>query len=811
MQILRPGMSVDARRRRWRVVDARVYDDCQLVTLSGLGPKDAGEEARLLIPFDAVEPVQPARRLRFVQSRLWRRSCLELLSRCFSEKHLCAAGRARIDLLPHQLEPAIALIRGHGSRLLLADDVGLGKTIQAGLAIAELRARGAADRVLIVTPAGLREQWADELSRRFDITGDIVDFQAVARRVVALSYGVNPWRTWPIAISSIDYIKRAEVLTAVAACSWDVIVVDEAHGVAAASDRHEAVSALAARAAYVILLTATPHNGNRRAFASLCALGAHGDRLLVFRRTRETVQSVTARRVHRLFVKPNDHERRMHALLADFGRAVRAERGDGNRDVWLALAVLHKRAYSSARALEQTVARRLAALEPEREMATQLELPLDDHGEADADDEAPRWWPAIDLGDPALEKRLLTSLAAAAAAAATRETKLSALSRLLDRLGEPVIVFTEYRDTLAHVARNLERPAAILHGGLPRQERAAALQAFAAGQRAILLATDAAGEGLNLQRTCRIVINLELPWNPMRLEQRIGRVDRIGQRHRVHAFHLIAAGTGEHRLLASLRDRIGWAQTEIDTPNPLGDSGVDWSDVNSARLAIDGASGLIGETASGKREPDIASVEAYREDGMLAVRRLTVERAYATRSAAGAHVHSRDQPPLATRMRNAETRRHLGARIVAIWETGVEDGGGRRISSQLIALSLALKRQPPWPADRQWLERLIAAVSPECLRLIGAVAAGTGDNADVMSSVSSFIAVRMARERSIGAAPAPAAYQPGLFDRRAHHAHAAMRAAQEQIAEARIRHLAGLERRAVLAVLPPALRLVLVP
>jgi len=813
MQILRPGMSVDARRRRWRVVDARVYDDCQLVTLSGLGPKDAGEEARLLMPFDAVEPVQPPRRLRFVHSRLWRRACLQLLSHTFSERHLCAAGRSRIDLLPHQLEPAIALIRGHGSRVLLADDVGLGKTIQAGLAIAELRARGAVDRVLIVTPAGLREQWADELSQRFDITGDVVDFRAVAQRAAALPYGVNPWTTWPIAISSIDYIKRAEVLTAVAACSWDVIVVDEAHGLAAASDRHEAVAALSARAAYVILLTATPHNGDRRAFASLCGLGAHGDRLLVFRRTRDAVRSSTARRVHRLFVKPSDQERQMHALLADFSRAVRAERGDGNRDVWLALAVLHKRAYSSARALEQTVARRLAALEPEQETAAQLELPLDDQGEADAEDEAPRWWPAIDLHDRALERRLLTNLAAAARAAANRETKLSALSRLLDRLDEPVIVFTEYRDTLVHVARNLERPAAILHGGLTRQERAAALEAFAAGGRAILLATDAAGEGLNLQRTCRIVVNLELPWNPMRLEQRIGRVDRIGQRRTVHAFHLIAAGTGEHRLLATLRDRIARARWDVDAPNPLGDSGADWSDVDvgqdAARLAIDGAYRLSSEAAPDKQEPDTDRAAAYRDDGICAARRLTVERAWTSRAGERSRVSSRDLAPLATRIRNAETRRRLGARIVAIWETGVEDAYGRRISSQLIAVSMAPTRQPQDPTDREWLERLLTAVAPESLRLIGAAAAG--DEADVMSSVSSFIAARIARERSINAALAPAAYQPGLFDRRAHHAQAAMRVAQEQLAEAGIKRVAGLERRAVLSVLPPALRLVLVP
>ena len=174
---------------------------------------------------------------------------------------------------------------GTGCRVLLADEVGLGKTIQAGLAIAELRARGAAERVLIITPAGLREQWAEELSQRFGFSADLLISDAVARRVSALPYGVNPWTTWPTAISSMDYVKRAEVLPAVAACAWDVIVVDEAHGLAGESDRHEAVAALAARAPYVILLTATPHNGDARAFRSLCAIGGERDRLLVFRRT----------------------------------------------------------------------------------------------------------------------------------------------------------------------------------------------------------------------------------------------------------------------------------------------------------------------------------------------------------------------------------------------------------------------------------------------------------------------------------------------------------------------------------------------
>ena len=789
MQILRSGMSVHARRQRWRVVDARAYDDCQLITLSGLGPANSGVETRLLAPFDSIEPIPASQRLRLVRSRRWRRSCRELLFNQFSEGQLCSARRARIELLPHQLEPAIALARGDGCCVLLADEVGLGKTIQAGLAIAELRIRGAADRVLIVTPPGLREQWAGELSERFNLQADVVDFRAVARRVSALPYGVNPWTTWPIAIVSVDYVKRADVLPAVAACAWDVIVVDEAHGLAGDSDRHEAVAALAARAPYVVLLTATPHNGDARAFRSLCAIGGEPDRLLVFRRTRNAVRQATSRRVHRLLLRPNGEEVEMHARLEAFGRAVREERGDLDPDVWLALAVLRKRAYSGAHAMQLTLARRLASLGPEQDLAGQLRLPLDDMGEFDTADEAPAWRPAMTLRDRALERQLLTSLASAAEAAAGRETKLVALSRLLNRIGEPVIVFTEYRDTLAHVehvARSLGKPAAILHGGLSRHERSAALRAFDAGERAILLATDAAGEGLNLQGSCRIVINLELPWNPMRLEQRIGRVDRIGQRRTVHVFHLVAAGTGEQRLLEGLRDRIARARTDVGAPNPLGDPDADVDDGQSSEHA-----------------------DAYRAEGILEARRLAAQRALSFRRTEIPHSEDASSRPLIAVARNARTRVRLGSRILLIFETNVEDGCGRCVLSEATAASVALTKRPSGRFSRSWIDEVLTAVAPEAAALVHAAAADAC--ADAMSAVSAFIATRASRERAIGITLAPAAFQPGLFDRRMHHAHAAARAARQALADAGAQRLAVLERQAALSVPSPALRLVLIP
>jgi superfamily II DNA or RNA helicase len=568
------GDRVRVRRQRWRVADVRSYDACRLLTLSGIGADNTGTERRIITPFDFVEPLERTARLRIVRLRRWRQRLRTLLAGDGAAGSLRSALRARMDLLPHQLEPALALVRGSGSRVLIADEVGLGKTVQAGLIVSELQELGAADRILVLTPAGLREQWAAELANRFDLDATIVDAREARRRAALLPTGLNPWTTAPVTITSIDYAKRPEVFPAIQSCRWDAVVVDEAHGVASRSDRHHAVSSLCGRAAYVVLLTATPHNGDRAAFESLCGLGSQGhDRLLVFRRSRQDVRIGPGRRVHGVRVRSSADEIRMHEQLARFTRAVRADRGDVDRDAWLALTTLHKRALSSARSLEQSVVRRLSALQAvPASHHQQLALPLDDgEGELNRSDEAPVWTsPALD--DAERERGMLIHIAATARAAGARETKLATLAKLLARLhamGERSIVFTEYRDTLLHVQQTLKRDFAVLHGGMTREQRRAALGDFQRGRRTILLATDAGGEGLNLHQACRVVINLELPWNPMRLEQRIGRVDRIGQARRVHAFNLIARDTGETRILDRLKARIALARQDIGTADPL--------------------------------------------------------------------------------------------------------------------------------------------------------------------------------------------------------------------------------------------------
>jgi superfamily II DNA or RNA helicase len=657
---VRVGDRVRVRCQRWLITEVRPHDACALLTLSGLGAANLGVEQSVLAPFERIEPLAARRTLRSVRATRWRRACRELIADDGHAGILRTARSARMDLLPHQLEPALAIVRGLGSRVLIADEVGLGKTVQAALVVAELRARGAATRVLVLAPAGLREQWSDEFATRFNLRLVLFDMVGVARHRASLPVSVNPWSIEPLIVTSIDYVKRPEVLPAVRSCRWDVVIVDEAHHVASGTDRHDAVAALCRRAPCALLLTATPHNGDPRAFASLCAIGRHDDSLIVFRRTRNQIGDQRERSVHQLRVQPSPAERHMHACLAAFARAVQREHGPRDSTTSLALSTLRKRAISSAFALQRSVERRLETLASGGDTALQqLSLPLGDMaGEFDLSDEAPPWAiPA--LRNSRQERTLLKRVAMAAEMASRRETKLDALDRLLRRIGEPAIVFTEYRDTLLHVRDVVAPNAAVIHGGLSRDERRASLARFARG--GILLSTDAASEGLNLHQQCRVVINLELPWNPMRLEQRIGRVDRIGQRRRVHAFHLIAAATSEVRILERLAVRIARAQADVGAADPLSSA----------------------TSESGDAVPGLAfhrlGIEAKAEHERLTFARKLGVDAPTRVDRSGFHAFQ----PLVTFSKRRGIRQQLGSRTLVVFRACLSDDIGRIAASHL--------------------------------------------------------------------------------------------------------------------------------
>src|SRR5690242_8870593 len=203
----RAGDLVLVRGSRWRVADVRAYDGCALVTLHGEVRPFRGRVRRVLSPLDRIEPFERPRRARFVNGRTWRRVCRSALAAATPPGGLATAARAAIDLLPYQLEPALAIVRGYGTRLLLADEVGLGKTIQAGLILAELIARGSVERAIVLAPAGLRDQWVEELAVRFGLAGVRVDGRVLRHTASMLPIGVNPWLTAPVAVASIDYVK----------------------------------------------------------------------------------------------------------------------------------------------------------------------------------------------------------------------------------------------------------------------------------------------------------------------------------------------------------------------------------------------------------------------------------------------------------------------------------------------------------------------------------------------------------------------------------------------------------------------------
>ena len=741
MQIerIRVGDRVRVRHQRWVITERASFEDCEALTLSGLGPANVGQQQQILTPFDVVEPLTSRRSFRIVRATRWRRACRQLIADAGPAGILRTARTAHMDLLPHQLEPALAVGHGRGTRVLIADEVGLGKTVQAALIVAELKSRGAASRVLVLTPAGLREQWVDEFATRFDLRLTLFDMSTIARRRASLPIGVNPWMVEPFIVTSIDYIKRPEVFPAVQACRWDVVVVDEAHHAALGTDRHAAVNALCRTAPYVVLLTATPHNGDQQAFRSLCALGQHDDdTLLVFRRTRQQLGHPRERRIHQLRVQPRAEERRMHAALDAFVRAVHREPGGRDPSAWLALSTLRKRALSSAFALLRSVEHRLNALDvDDGSVAQQLTLPiLDPGGEFDTADSPPAWTvPA--LGDARHERQLLSRVAHAARLAVGRESKLTALARLLRRIGEPAIVFTEYRDTLAHVRDRVVPQATVLHGGLSREERRAAIAEFKRG--GVLLATDAAGEGLNLHHNCRLVVNLELPWNPMRLEQRIGRVDRIGQRRRVHAFHLIAAGTAEMRVLHRLGTRIARVRAEIGASSPLhADEPID----NSPTVATTGM-----------------EAEAAREHERLTLaRRLMSDQARGNELAPDVERHV-----LVTFSKRRGIRSWLKSRSLVFVRFVLVDPNGHTIASHVMPLQIDFERRTT--GSFQLLERLRKQLPPD-----------SHYDAWLRSSIaihSEFWNARLARERSIvdlRRSLTSGEVQPGLFDLRAEQA-----------------------------------------
>jgi hypothetical protein len=312
------GEGVTVRGETWTVVDVTAFEDCEALKLEGAGPSNAGSIRTLLLPFDRPVRVPSRGVLRVIRATRWLHEVRRLSLRMQPFGVLHGAARTSIRLLPYQLEPALAVCRGVASRVLIADDVGLGKTVQAGLILLELQVRAAGLRALVVAPAGLLPQWSRELRSHFGLSPVVADaawLRAISRE---MPYDVNPWSLDGVYLASTDFVKRPEVLRAIEDLVWDVLVVDEAHRAAPGTDRRHAVNAIAGRARHVVLLTATPDDGEPGHFDDLCRLGARSENpepILLFRRLRTEVGGHLPRRSRFLAVRLTSAECHMHRLL----------------------------------------------------------------------------------------------------------------------------------------------------------------------------------------------------------------------------------------------------------------------------------------------------------------------------------------------------------------------------------------------------------------------------------------------------------------------------------------------------------------
>jgi SNF2 family DNA or RNA helicase len=519
--------------------------------------------------------------------------------------HLAAIGEslvkggADLDPLPHQLRVLSRALDKDPVRLLLADEVGLGKTIEAGLIISELQARGLVRRVVVIAPRGVQLQWVAEMRDRFH-----QDFVIVGPGGISVDAGIDPWRAFDRIVCSTDAVKpirrragwdsaRLEEhnrrrFGALADGGWDLVVFDEAHHVAGSTAgvaRHELAQELAAKTQNVLLLSATPHSGKSEAFTRLVALldisvADQGPLTrsivapLVARTEKRDARGMDGRplfqpRATSLEVVAYG-ERHLEQVLYDsvteyvrhgYARAKREKRPA----VGFLLLLMQRLVSSSTAAVLAALEKRLAALTAEGEQLELFAEASEQWGELTGEEQFDALGQARGAAseDEKREVEILADLARKTGAAGI-DAKAAFLLELLLRLqreeGDPgvkVVVFTEFVQT-QQMLLSLFESAAIsttaINGSMDLGQRALAQDAFR-NQVRVLVSTDAGGEGINLQ-FAHLVVNYDLPWNPMRIEQRIGRVDRIGQSHPVRAFNLVLENSVDQRVLAVLEEKL---------------------------------------------------------------------------------------------------------------------------------------------------------------------------------------------------------------------------------------------------------------
>ena len=536
---------------------------------------------------------------------------------------LLAPMESNVIPLPHQIHALSRAISGDRVRYLLADEVGLGKTIEAGLVMRELKLRGLVRRILVVSPKGIATQWVAEMQTHFNEQFQLVlgeDIGTLQRLAPGVDQRNSAWSMFDQVIVSLDSVKpmdkrRGWTAERVAdynrsrfedliTAGWDLVVVDEAHRLGGSTNqvaRYKLGKGLAKAAPYVLLLSATPHQGKTDAFHRLMNLldaDAFPDLDSV---SRERVAQYVIRTEKRKAIdadgKPLFKPRRtqmvpvawesrhhlqqlLYEAVTDYVRegynqALREKK----RHIGFLMILMQRLVVSSTRAIRTTLERRLAALK-EGEQQASLRMAELENSEEESESLDAEMAELYDMdGQELLDELLKSHVSALQCEGSQVETLLDAAVRceqggpdakaeaLIDWIYElqaeedepdlKVLIFTEFVPTQQMLKGFLEArgiSVVTLNGSMDMEERKQAQDAFCKSHR-VLVSTDAGGEGLNLQ-FAHVIINYDLPWNPMRLEQRIGRVDRIGQPKTVRAINFVFKDSVEFRVREVLEQKL---------------------------------------------------------------------------------------------------------------------------------------------------------------------------------------------------------------------------------------------------------------
>jgi superfamily II DNA or RNA helicase len=519
---------------------------------------------------------------------------------------LYAVNVSQIDPLPHQIDAVYFHILRHPRiRFLLADDPGAGKTIMAGLLLKELKQRGLVNRVLIVTPGHLKDQWIREMKEKFGETFKVID-----RAVMEASWGRNVWLEENQAITSMDFAKQEDVMLSLAEAMWDLVIVDEAHKLAAyeygtgkitKTQRYKLGELLSKNSNFLLFLTATPHRGdpsNFRLFLDLLEPGffatneilieaiRNRENPLFLRRLKEDLKTFDGtpifppRKVKTVKYRLSPVEKRLYNAVTEYvekyyNKALEIKEERRRRNITFALLILQRRLASSVRAVRKSLERRKSKLE---ELLKRGELiqEVGYVGEEVLEDmpEIERWEKEEELLGKMTSSRTLEELKeeidkleelirlAKEVEKKEIETKLNELRNVMEiekikEKGEKLLIFTESKDTLDYLVEKIHEwgfDVTYIHGGMNLDKRIQAEHEFREKAQ-IMVSTEAGGEGINLQ-FCWLMVNYDIPWNPNRLEQRMGRIHRYGQQYEVHIYNLVAIDTKEGRILEKLLTKL---------------------------------------------------------------------------------------------------------------------------------------------------------------------------------------------------------------------------------------------------------------